>query len=127
MAERGGIRPGAGRPRGKRTDLQKAAALTNETLLQFLSDNVEEIALHQVRAAKGLSYMYRVEKKSRRKNASNRRQYVLVTDPQEILEGLKEIGGKEQNMDATYYYITVKPGNWRIAHRIFDRLFGKPH
>jgi hypothetical protein len=115
MGQNGGRRPGAGRPKGKKT----ARVLEREAVLRAFRDRVaaqaDGLFNAQIRLAEGCQLLF---KKS--KAASGK--HVLVTDPEEIKAFLD---GDEATRAEYYYIATEKPNNEAIRDML-DRTFGKP-
>jgi hypothetical protein len=56
MATKGGIRPGAGRPKGRKNDATLVAEEAREMLKKMVFEELEPIARGLLDSAKGLSY-----------------------------------------------------------------------
>ena len=88
----------------------------------------------QFTLAKGLTYLYKIEKKKivgPRGGVSYQAQKpVLVTDPEEMrayIEGTIVEGdaGDENDPGATYYFLTAKDPDNKAIDSMLDRSFGK--
>lgn len=130
----GGKRPGAGRKKGGKN----AATLEKEAVYaayrQRVMQNADLLLDSQLHLAKGLTYLYKIEKKKKvgpRGGVSYEAQRpVLVTDPEEMrayIEGTLVEGDAEDENDpgATYYYLTAKDPDNRAIDSMLDRSFGK--
>lgn len=121
----GGARPGAGRPKGSKNketlEIDKARRALRERIMR----NLEPIITAQLALAKGVSYVYRIEKTYDKKDKLTKVEHVLVEDPYEIKEFLDEHEGMNGVVGEDYYYITTKAPDNRALDSLIDRLFGK--
>jgi len=117
----GGVRPGAGRPKGSMNKSTKDKKIAEQEMIQRIVNNVEKIINSQLTLAQGLSYLYRIDETGEGKE--KRREHVLVEDPEEI----KEYLDAEENGETldSYYYISTKSPELRAIDSLLDRAFGK--
>lgn len=121
---KGGVRPGSGRPKGRKDDTTLKREKVEAALKQRIMRVAQRILDKQLALAEGCNYLMRVTTITPKKGAS-RKEVTIVTDPavisayfDETLEDTKE--------DNEYFYITAdKPDN-RALENILDRGFGKP-
>lgn len=118
VIKKGGVRPGAGRPRGSKNPLTKKVGIKEKTIKERVLKNVDDLVTSQIALAKGLSYLYKINMK----NVNGRRKaiHILVTNPKEIQEYLDGDRGDEE-----YYYITAEKPDNRAIDSLLDRAFGK--
>ena len=113
----GGARLGAGMPKGKKT----RKVIEREIELAYIKRRVsrakDTLIDSQLSLARGLSYLYRVDKDAK----GNDKRPELVTAQSEIEEYLS---GKADE-DCYYHITTVKPENSAIDS-LLDRTVGKP-
>ena len=113
----GGARPGAGMPKGKKT----RKTIEREIELAYIKERVsrakETIIDSQLTLARGVSYLYRVDKDAK----GNDKKPELVTAQYEIEAYLSG----EADVDSYYYITTIKPENSAIDS-LLDRTVGKP-
>lgn len=113
----GGARAGAGMPKGKKT----RKVIEREIELAYIKERVsrakETIVDSQLSLARGVSYLYRVDKDAK----GNDKKPELVTARYEIEAYLSG----EKDEDSYYYITTVKPENSAIDS-LLDRTVGKP-
>lgn len=121
----GGARPGAGRPKGKKNKETLEIDAARRALRQRIMRNLEPIITAQLALAKGISYVYRIEKTYDKKDKLTKVEHVLVEDPYEIKEFLDEHEGMNGVVGEDYYYITTKAPDNRALDSLIDRLFGK--
>lgn len=113
----GGVRAGAGMPKGKKT----RKTIQKEIELAYIKERVsrakETIIDAQLSLARGLSYLYRIDKDAK----GNNKKPELVTAQYEIEAYLSG----EADEDSYYYITTVRPENNAIDS-LLDRTVGKP-
>lgn len=123
-----------GRPKGSKSPatLEKEAVLA--AYRQRVMRNADILLDSQLSLAKGLQYLYKIEKKRKvgpRGGVSYEAQKPeLVTNPEEMrayIEGTLEEGDAEDANDpaATYYFLTSKDPDNRAIDSMLDRSFGK--
>jgi len=138
IENRGGPRPGSGRPIG--TVLP--ATLEKQRVLKILQQKIMAKAGRLLRAmfaaAEGENYLFKeVKEMKERKDGSEYEstKKVMVTEPKEIEMFLDEhVDGELEGSEGTlvneskeevYYYIKTKPCDWKAIESLFDRVFGK--
>lgn len=112
----GGKRPGAGRPKGKKSPavIEREAAL--KAFRDRVAKNTERLMNSQMALAEGVSLLFRVDKDSKGKDQPA----VQVTDPEEIKQYI------DGDLDGdSYYFITTKQPDNRALDSLFDRTYGK--
>ena len=132
---KGGKRPGAGRPRGKKTK----AVIDREKMISAMRQRVMGVAqglvTKQMHLAIGQSFLYKIEKKwidtGKNKGFWKNSKPILVDNDKEIAEYLERTiteGDDSEDRDdgATYYFITTKEGDGRVIEAMLDRTFGRP-
>lgn len=109
----GGKRPGAGRPKGELSERSR-------TLLEVkdrIAKNVDSLINAQLSEAKGTHLIYRLNPIAK--------QYVLVTDKDEIKTVLDTYKGAGEEDDGLYIITTKKP-DVKAGQYLLDRAYGKP-
>ena len=127
-----------GRPKGRKND----ATLERERVLKAVHQRTLQAADMlldaQLVLARGQQYLFKIEKyhqtivgnKGKKSKVLKSKPPKLVTDPFEIREYLeeeiaKEEGAeKENDPEATYYFITTKDPDIRAIEAMFKRTFG---
>jgi len=113
----GGARPGAGRPKGKLSKLNEQRQKAKKRFIERVNKMVDELFNAQASIAKGVSYLYRVDKDDKGKDM----EAVLVTDPNEIKDYIDGVVDE----DSFYYITTERPDN-KALDSMLNRAFGKP-
>lgn len=118
----GGARPGAGRPKGKKSP----ATIDREAALRRFRDRVAKVVdpifNSQYSLAVGEQYLMKVETIGT--GAKARKETTIVEDPQTIIDFLNE--ELNQIGDDEWYYMTTKPANNMALDSLMNRAFGKP-
>lgn len=112
----GGARKGAGMPKGKKTrkTIEKEIAIARIKERVF---NATDVLIDgQLNNARGVSYLYRIDKDSKGKNLKPE----LVTSQYEIEAYLS--GESDED---SYYYITTEKPETSAARELWDRALGK--
>ena len=120
VGSNGGVRAGAGRPKGQMTDEVK---LRNRALRNYrvrVTKLTDKLLNAQLTLALGTAYLIRVDIVNKGQK-NERREHVIVTDPNEILQYFNEETDKD-----TYYYISTKEPDVRAIRDILERTYGKP-
>lgn len=107
-----------GRPRGRKNNKTLKRELELERIRQRVFAAVDPIVDGQLAAARGISYLYRIDKDEKGKQ----KKPVLVTSRQELEAYLR---GDFEGDDDSYYYITTERPETSAAHLLLDRAFGK--
>jgi hypothetical protein len=107
-----------GRPPGSKskTTLEKQEAL--KRFQERVRAHVDPLFESQLTLARGMTYLFRVDKIKRGKEIIEK--HVVVDDPEEIRQYLDD----EVDED-TYYYITTKDPDNKAIDSLLDRTFGK--
>lgn len=126
---KGGTRPGAGRPKGKK----EAATLEKEAMLKVIRQRIIQNSDALFNAAKsaaiGNQYLYKIETKY-----DGKRKYktepILVEDEWEIRDYINQLtrddrGNEPYGDDPIYYFISTREPNTRAIKDLWDRAFGK--
>lgn len=131
----GGVRPGAGRPKGTKEQHTLARDAARVLLESKVIAAHEPLILAQLSIAIGQQFLFKIEKQLLIGPKGGKTYKPLppkmVTDPKEIelyLLGLVVNGDmyKETDPAATYYYITTKEPNNMAIDSLFNRLHGRP-
>lgn len=112
----GGKRPGSGRKPGTANQSTIWRAKVKRELQDRIAAHAEALLNSQLTLAKGVSYLYRIDKDSK----GNNLRPVLVTIPGEIEDYLA--GNADED---SYYYITTERPENRAIDSMLDRTFGK--
>jgi len=115
----GGVRRGAGRPKGKPNQATIEKQIAEEELKQRVMRNLGDLLDSQFTLAKGVSYLLkRVTWKAGKGKASKLK---IIKDPLEI----ERYFNGEYDKKTEYYYITTdKPDN-KAIDSLLDRTFGR--
>lgn len=127
----GGKRPGAGMPKGTKTDNTIFKNLVKEKVKQKLEQRVlgsmQSLLNAQFSLARGEQLLYRVPViKVETKGGGfklEKQKPELVTDQNEIERFLA--GEYDNNKDYSYYYITTKQPENKAIDSLLDRVFGR--
>lgn len=116
----GGKRPGAGKPKGKKTK----AVLDREAAAKAFKERVAIHANELFNAQKDLAVgeKYLMVIKTIGSGAKQRRETSIVTDPETIKQFLDE---ELEDTDTEYYFMTTKPANNMALDSLLNRSFGK--
>ncbi len=129
---KGGHRPGAGRPKGRKDDatLEKEAVL--KAFRTKVMNDADTLYAAQRALAKGFSYLYKIEKemiKGPKGGTSYKAKAPkLVTSQWEIEAWLRDKVSDvplEQGPGATYYYLVTEKPSSQAIDSLLDRTFGK--
>lgn len=91
-------------------------------LKQRIMQKADELLNAQMTIACGMSFVYRIVKDEEGKI----RKTEMVTNPEEILEFMKEHHGAPGTIDDSYYYITTSRPEQSAIDSMFNRAFGRP-
>ena len=123
-----------GRPKGKKS---KTTLDREEALKQWrerVQKNVHRLLDSQFTLARGLSYLYRIDKEFVRTGKKGgfyrNKKPILVTNPEEIRQYIEDevVDGdvkNEKDPAASYYFITAEKPNNDAIDSMMDRTFGK--
>lgn len=124
-----------GRPRGRKND----RTLKREEMLKHVQqrtmDVVDLLLDEQIHAARGQSFLFKVEKYyEKRKDKNGKEVEVLKQKPPELVTNQEEIRkyienkiahGELEDSEDTYYFITTKEPDTRTINDMFNRVFGR--
>jgi hypothetical protein len=119
-ANNGGARPGSGRPKGSMSETNRLKLEALNHYKRRVARLTDSLLNKQLSLAEGRQYLYKVVVTNEGEK-NERREHVLVTDPDEILKYFNE----EVDPD-TYYYMTTKDPDVRALKDILERAYGKP-
>lgn len=120
-SNRGGARPGAGRPKGS----VEAKTLERQAVKQAVIDRIHANADRLVSAqlSKALGETYLMKQTTVGTGSKARRETEIVTDPETIKQFLDNELDYDHNTE--YYYMTTKPVDNYALMGLLDRAFGK--
>lgn len=123
MAQHGGKRAGAGKPRGKLSPKTLEKNAVQEAIRQRILKQADALFHAQLANAVGSIQVFRVDEEER--EGKVRRIHTLVTDPAEIKAVLDEHDGGAGLVNESYYFVNqIAPDN-RAIDSLLDRTFGK--
>src|SRR5687767_6014078 len=96
----GGARPGAGRPKGRRSKKTLERQAVQEAFNQRVMGHVDELFNAQLSLAVGSTRVFRVDEEG--EGEKKKRVHTLVTDAAEIKVFLDEHDGGAGEVDGTY-------------------------
>lgn len=131
-SSRGGARPGAGHPKGKKTQ----RVIEREAVLRAFRDrvarNADKLLNAQMSLATGTQMLFVVHTDSK----GSRRKPEMVTDVDVITRFLDENEGMDGTMKVgshaedskveDYFFLTTMPPNNQALESLLNRTFGKP-
>jgi hypothetical protein len=117
-AGHGGKRQGAGRPKGKLSELNEQRQAAKKRFIDRVNKMVDQLFNAQATIAQGATYLYRVDKDAKGNNLPA----VIETDPEVIRD---YIDGNLEDSDSFYYITTERPDN-KALDSMLNRAFGKP-
>lgn len=106
-----------GRPLGSLNKVNREKKKAEQEMVQRIVNNLNGVLNAQFSLAKGISFLYKIVETGEGKN--QKREHVLVTDPEEIKDYLDETTDSED-----YYYITTKAPDGKAIDSLIDRAFG---
>jgi hypothetical protein len=115
----GGKRDNAGRPEGSKNKATLERKMAEEELKRRILLSVDRLFNAQRVLAEGCNYLYRIDQNG------DKREHILITNPEEIKKVLDDVGGSGGIVDGNYYYITTKAPDNKAIDSMFDRVFGK--
>lgn len=120
----GGVRPGAGRPKGSVAKSTRTALEAKNRFIERVHKNVDTLFDAQLALAKGEQYLfvkYHVGEGKNQKTIVD-----VVEDRETIADYLQDDGYTlNHNEDDAYYYISTKPANNQAIDSLLNRAFGK--
>ena len=114
----GGVRPGAGRPKGKLSKLNEQRQKAKKRFIERVNKMVDPLFDAQATIALGTTYLYRVDHDEK----GHALPAEIETDPKVIKD---YIDGKLEDANSYYYITTERPDN-RALDSMLNRAFGKP-
>lgn len=130
----GGARPGSGMKKGQKTKKTLEREIELQRIKQRVFAAVDVIVDGQLSAARGITYLYKIEKDKivgpKGGVSYKAKRPEIVTNQLEIesyLAGLIDEGEADDPNDpaSTYYYMTTEKPETSAAHLLLDRAFGK--
>lgn len=116
----GGVRPGAGRPKGTMNPKTKERLAVKNAFQNRVAHNADKLFNAQFNLAVGEQYLMWKHKVG--SGTKERTVVEVVDDPETIKAYLDDT--LEKN-DGEYYYISTKPANGMAIDSLLDRSFGK--
>jgi hypothetical protein len=113
----GGVRPGAGRPKGSFSDEKKLLIAKNKEFKQRVAKMTHKLMNSQMTLALGESSLYMKTVKG------NKTITTKIDDSEVIIQYLN--GDLDSDSDNEYYYITTKSPDNKALDSLLDRAFGK--
>lgn len=107
----------------RKTELQIGKAVKKIQLAQ-----AEEVARKMMLPAVGQNFIYKIITHKDAKGRVERREHVLLESSYEIahaLDCLANDGGKDEDDEDLFYYVTVKEPDYRAGEAILNRAIGK--
>jgi|SRR6185369_1045668 len=114
MANHGGKRTGAGRPKGYKFPSTLAKEQAREIARQMITERLEEMIGAQIANASGIQHFFLRNPKTG--------QFERITDPDEIAKALNAKGAKE----GSTYWIFTKDPNVQAFTDLLNRALDKP-
>ena len=118
MGKNGGIREGAGRPKGALSEATKENLKVQKVLRAKILKSADKLYQSQMALANGCSFLYCVT--TNKKGIRSKPE--LITNQKKIEEYLR---GKLDNEQSEYYFITTEKPDGRAIDSLMDRVFGK--
>ena len=113
---RGGIRPGAGRPKGSMDEDTKLRRQSEREYKQRVSGMTDQLLNAQLTLAMGEVSLFKKEIKGNK----------TITSLINNIETVKAyLNGDLESEDNEYYYIATKPPDGRAIDSVLDRTYGK--
>ena len=130
---KGGVRPGAGRPKGSLNKTTKEKKAIEEAFHAKILESVDTLFQSQLHIARGVQYLYKIEKYVKRNKKGEvtsveSKPPKLVTDQWEIemyLNGVVDGSMDLQDPEDTYYFITTQLPQNQAINSMLDRVYGK--
>lgn len=123
MAQHGGKRAGAGKPRGKLSPKTLEKNAVQEAIRQRILKQADALFHAQLVNAVGSIQVFRVDEEER--DGKIKRVHTLVSDTDEIKEVLDAHDGGAGVVNDSYYFVNqIAPDN-RAIDSLLDRTFGK--
>ncbi len=128
---RGGARPNAGRPQGKKSKATLEKEAVENALKQRIMQSADSLFNSAKSLAVGNQFLYKIETKMEGKKQVRSRP-VLITDEIEINDYIDRLDREnrgeevENEDDNTYYFISTKEPDITAVRELLDRALGKP-
>lgn len=122
----GGKRPGAGRPKGRKSAKTLEKMAIQEAFNQRVLLHADNLFNAQYKLAVGSQRVFRIDETTNKTGQVIKKEHVLVTDPNEIKSLLDEYDGGDGVVDGSYYYLQAVPPDNRALDSLLNRTLGKP-
>lgn len=120
----GGARPGAGRPKGRRSRKTLERQAVQEAFNQRVMQHADSLFNAQLSLAVGSARVFRIDEEG--EGEKKKRVHTLVTDADEIKAFLEEHDGAAGEVDKIFYYITTAAPDNKAIEAMLNRALGKP-
>lgn len=121
---KGGKRPGAGRPKGRKDNATLEKERVLEAMRQRIMGKADDLLNAQFSLAQGNHYLFRIDTETDSKGKRTKGKPELVTDPEEIRDYLDQ--GPALNTETEYYFMTTATPDNQAINSLMDRTFGRP-
>lgn len=118
--QRGGKRPGSGLKMGQILPKTLEKRRVQAAIAQRVMQNADKLFNAQLSNAVGSVQIFKVVEVS-----ENKREHILVTDPDEIKKVLDEGEGSNCSVDGGFYLVTTIKPETKAIDSMLDRTFGK--
>ncbi len=119
----GGARPGAGHPKGKKTQVVIEREAAAKVFKERVAKHADKLFNAQLDLAIGEKYLM---VKTTTGEGKNRKTTIeIVTDTEIIKQFLDDEVSLNNDMDHEYYFISTKPANNMALDSLLNRSFGK--
>jgi len=115
---KGGYREGGGRPKGSIANHTREAQAKMKRIVERVNEATDVLVSAQLSLAKGLNFLYRVEKDEKGKMSKP----ILVDTQAEIEAYLKG----DYDTDENYYYISAERPDNKAIDSLLNRVHGTP-
>lgn len=120
---KGGARPGAGRPKGRKDNKTLEREAIQKAFDQRVLRAADRLFNAQLSAAEGVTFLFRRKRKQKGEDGKIER----VTSPADITAYLEQHGAAESGemSDGTYYFLAAERPSADAADRLLNRAMGK--
>lgn len=119
---KGGVRPGAGMPKGYVTKRVRDRQAVKNAILDRISKEADRLLDAQLVVALGATMLFKIEKDEK----GNNKKPELVTDEHTIRRFIEECDGTDGTLDdKDYFFLTTTLPDSKAINSMFDRAFGK--
>lgn len=119
---KGGARPGAGRPKGRKDNATLEREKVEAAIRQRIMRTADKLITSQMNLAKGVQMLFKIETTYDKNGNEKKSKPQLVDDQKEIEEYL---AGERDDTPAEYYFMTTEKPNNQALDSLLDRTFGK--